>query len=200
MPLGFDEVKIANMALSKVGSKSTVEDLGAQDNLSKVCNLWYDAARIAALETHNWTFARKRVKLAAHNEPRPFEWLFRYRVPDDWIASREIVNPAGPDADPIAFDMEYADDGTMSLLTNMEEATLIYTFNQTNTDVMTIHFIEMVATKLGEKINPKVTGKVSIATRLANEFTQLTINAPNSDVYNHQPREERDASWIRART
>lgn len=201
MPQGFSKVRICNMALSKVGSRSNVEDLDTERTpAANACRVWYDAARITTLETYHWSFAKKRLALSLHADAPPQEWTYRYSWPSDCVAARLIENPLGLDADAVPFDSELgASDETRSIVTDMPEAVLIYTKDLDSPTLYSMHFINMMATQLAVFINPEITGKVRIATRLEREFSQLALLAPEHDADSSVPRAERDAPWIRAR-
>lgn len=201
MPVGFDKVRIANMALGYVGERSTIESFDENSQPARVCKLWYDPARLATLESFNWSFARRRVALALHAADAPtYGFKYRYQLPSDCVAPREIENPLGYDADAVPFETEGASDGTMSLLTDQEQATLIYTSNLEAVSLYSMHFCIMCALQLGIFINPPLTGKAAISTRLQQQFNVALMQAPTVDASGSVPREERDPTWIRGRT
>src|SRR3546814_8520623 len=101
------KVQICNMALSHIGSKSTIESVDEPSAAAQQCRLWYEMARRQALGAYNWTFARKRLALAIHNDDPPEGlWNFRYQYPADCLKAREIENPGGPDMDAIKYEIE----------------------------------------------------------------------------------------------
>ena len=129
----LSKVDIGNLALSNVGEQSVIESFEEETTPARQVALWYDRMRRQALEYHNWSFARKRQMLASHPDPIPLNerWHFRYVYPADCLKFREIENPLGPDADAIPFTIESSDNGLeKTILTNVEEATGIYTFDQ----------------------------------------------------------------------
>lgn len=200
MPQGFSKVRICNMALSKVGSRSNIEDLDTERTVAaNACRVWYDAARLVTLEAYNWSFARKRKKLSLHVVDPPPDWAYRYSWPVDCVTPRLIENPMGREFDALPFDVEMGDEETRSILTHAEQATLVYTKDLDSPTLYSMHFIIMLATQLGAFINPEITGKVRIATRLENEFARLALVAPEHDADSSVPEKERDATWIRAR-
>jgi len=200
MPIGFDKVVISNMALSRIGSKSTIESLTEETVAARVCRLWYDAARRASLEAFNWSFARKSGLLAPHSVAAPSNrWVYRYIYPSDCVAPRLIENPLGVEADAVSYEVETAGNETLSIVTDQETPYLIYTFDLTNTDLFSLHFVAMVSTKLGELINSELSGKTSVAGRLEKRFSELRLEAPTMDASGQIAKKERDASWIRER-
>jgi hypothetical protein len=203
MPQGFDQVRICNMALSNVGAPGTIESIDEETPEAKECKLWFEGARIATLEAYNWTFARKSVALTAHALAAPSNrWAFRYQWPSDCVASRELENPAGIEEDAIPFDIEIAEiDGsdTLSIVTDLEAAVLIYTKDQRNLEMYSFHSVLMMSYRLGFFINPVITGKMETTNRMNKRFYDLLLEAPTQDAQLNVPRKERDPAWIRAR-
>jgi hypothetical protein len=188
------------MALSHCGSDSSIESINENNKPAKLCKLWYDGARLATLEVYNWTFARKTMQLAPHGTAAPeLRWKFRYQLPANCVKPRMIENPLGQDADAIPFEVEIADDETLSLVCDQEQARLIYTFDQSDVALMSFHFVMMTSIRLATFINGELTGKHGIGDRLERKFEQMLTDAPNSDADGEFPRKERDAVWIRGR-
>lgn len=202
MPVGFNVVDIANMALGYVGQDGVIESFSENSEEARVCGRWFKPARLATLEAYNWGFARKRLPLAGHSIDPPSNgcWKYRYVLPSDMVAARYIENPLGPDADAVPYDIENAGDGTVSLLTDQENATLVYTFDLESVSLFSMHFCIMCALQLGIFINPQLTGKAAIANRLQAQFNVALGQAPTVDASQSIPCAARDASWIRERT
>ena len=93
--MAISSVKIANFALSKVGTDSTIETLTENSAEAKACNLWFETARKQALSAYDWPFARKRLALAVHGDDPPDEWAYRYQYPADCVKARFVENPVG---------------------------------------------------------------------------------------------------------
>lgn len=201
MPVGFDQVTICNMAASHVGSKTTIESIDENHPVAKECKLWYEAARIQTLEDFDWDFARKSSALALHAEAAPTNrWSFRYQIPSDSVSPRVIENPAGPTADAVPYEIENAGDETLSIVTNMEDATLVYTYDVQNVALFSLGFIEALAFQLAYKISYKISGKASLKDRILRDYDRALQIAYASNAVRSVPPEERDASWVRART
>jgi hypothetical protein len=200
MPVGFDEVMICNMALSIVGSKTTIENIDESTPAAKQCKIWYEPARLAMLEAFDWDFARKSKELSAHSVAAPLNrWNFRYQIPADCIAPRVIENPAGPVADAIPYEQENAGNGTMSIVTDMEDAVLLYTFDLDSPVLFSMHAVETHAFALAERIAYKMTGKRTLAEQLRNGFEAKVGAAHVANAIKSIPRPEQDALTIRAR-
>lgn len=200
MPVGFSNVQIANLALSKAGAISTVEDFAENSKPARVTQLWLTSARLKALEAHNWAFAKKSQALATHSQAAPTNrWAYRYQWPSDCVTPRYLENPLGDDADALPYESELADDDTQSILANVDKAVLVYTKDLDRPDIFPLHFIDMMAAQLAIYISPELVGKESRIKALGEEFNQLALLAPWVDATSQVKKPEREASWIRSR-
>lgn len=192
-------VKIANFALSKIGTDSTIESLTENSAEANLCNLWFDHAREQALAAFNWSFAKNREVLAAHADDPSDDWGFRYVYPATCLKARFIFNPIGKDADPIPFEIENSPTGTKSILTDQGTAILIFTKDISTPLLYTPYFIEAFATILGSHIAYPLTTKTKKAKELREEARQMMIFAPAMDAVEGQEGIPRDADSIRGR-
>ena len=200
MPVGVDKVHICNLAISLVGSTGFIEALTESSKAAGLCKKWYDTARLATLEAFNWSFAKKSQVLALHAADAPTSrWAFRYQLPADCVAARLLENPAGPDADAVPYEVENAGDGTLSLVTDLEDATLLYTCDLKTEALFSTYFVLMLATQLGVFIAAPLTGKFGIMDRLQKSFALLQQSAPAADAATRIARAEPDAPAIAAR-
>lgn len=195
-------VKICNMALAHIGARSSIESLDETSTEAKACKLWYDWARLQVLEGFNWNFARKRKVLAVLEEEPYDDWAVRYEYPSDCVKARLIFNPAGPDADPVPFEVTTTDDGqTSCILTDMEDAQLIYTFDMTNTARFSPKFVDALAWRLAACVAFTLTGKREIEQSALQYYHQFALPmAINSNAGDGRDRTPRDSDWIRAQT
>lgn len=198
--MAISSVKIANFALSKVGTDSTIETLTENSAEAKACNLWFETARKQALSAYDWSFARKRLALAVHGDDPPDEWAYRYQYPADCVKARFVENPVGKTADPVPFSVEMSADGTKSVLTDEVDAILIYTKEETSPDYYTPYFIELFATVLASRIAFSITHKAKLTEYLDAIVRFLLIYAPAMDAVEQQEAAPRGADWIRGRT
>lgn len=214
----ISDVIIARMALTHVGARNTIESLSENSPEAKVCKLWYDPSRKQALEAFDWNFARKRQALAVHNDAPPEGvWLFRYQYPADCIAARRVENPVisatsggvftseafkhvvGVNPDAVPFEIETSNDGTISILTDLEDAILVYTFDLTNENLFPMMFVEAHSRVLAARIAFSLTAKRSIADDQFRMFLALVSAAEKRNANEQVQKPPRDAEWIRGR-
>lgn len=198
--MAYSVIQICNLALSHIGARTSIETLDEPSAAAQQCKLWYPLARQEVLESYNWNFARRYKALALHDDAPPANWLFRYQYPADCLKGREIDNPLGKEADAIPYKAEAANDGvTMSILCNIENAVLIYTFDQMNTGMYSKNFINALAHYLGSRIAPTLTGKRDLVQEQMNWYSLWLRKAEADDANENVEDKPRDAEWIRAR-
>lgn len=197
--MAISTVQIANFALSKIGTDSTIESLTEDSAEAKECNLWYEHSRLQALAAYDWSFARVTEELSAHGDDPTTLWTYRYIYPVLCVKARFIENPAGKLADPVSFVIEQSNDGTKSILTDISDAKLIYTTDVTSPSLYTTFFIELLATIIGSHIAFALTGKTKLAQLLTAESRRMFIFAPSMDSQEQQEAAPRDGDAIRGR-
>lgn len=197
--MAISTVQIANFALSKIGTDSTIESLTENSAEAKACNLWWEHTRKQTLAAFNWTFAEVRATLAAHGDDPSDDWAYRYVYPVDCVKARFIFNPVGRKADPVEYKIEQSTNGTKSILTDEASAILLYTADVTVPSLYTEFFIETLATVLGSHIAFPLTRKINLARLLAGEAQQMFKVAPAMDAVEGQDSAPRNADHTRAR-
>ena len=197
----ISSVRIANMALSNVGAASTIESFDEASTEAKQCKLWYDYSRLQALEAFDWSFARKRLVLAAHSDDPPeARWIYRYQYPADCVAARYIENPLGVDADKVPYQVETSDDnGSKTILTNVSDAALVYTFDLQSPALFSAHFVETLSHLLASHIAFTLTGKRTIKGDMIQTYRSLLRAAPAQNANEQSETKPREADWIRGR-
>lgn len=198
----ISKVRIANMALSNVGAKSTIELLTEDSAEAQSVDLWYEYSRMQTLEAHNWSFARKRLILADHSEDPPDGiWAYRYQYPSDCIRMREIQQATNIDSDDaVPFSIEVdANKNDKTILTDMQSAIGVYTFDLQTTALMSPLFVEAFAAMLSYHIAFALTSDMAIQTQMLEKFSSLMALAPMTDANEQVQKAPRDAEWIRGR-
>lgn len=200
MPLGTSSVGIANMALALAGVRAKLENFTRDDAETDAANFWYDFSRLTVLEAHNWTFARRRATLATHSEDPPDTWAYRYIFPAGAVAARHIWNSAGAAGDAIPFEIELASaTDQKTILTDQEDAVLVYTTDLKSPPLFSAHFVVTLATFLAAWLALALTGKEEKHKELLRAYEGMLIRAGVHDANQEVGRAPRDASWIRDR-
>lgn len=205
----ISDTGIVNMALSHVGSRSDVENFRTEKSEEAVqARVWYDYSRQLILEAYDWSFARKRLGLALHGDvisetatdPLAGVWGFRYQYPQDCIKARKIQNPNAPPSDSTPFEVETSLNGEQkTILTNMEGAVLVYTFDQKGTELFSSMFVLAFSHLLASQIAWSLTGKRKVGLDQFSLYQGVLIGATAADANEAVEPAPRDAEWIRGR-
>ena len=102
--------------------------------------------------------------------------------------------------DAIPFEVETDSTGqTKSILTNLSDAKLVYTFEQLDTGLYSPLFVEALSRALGSHIAFTLTGKLALAKALAESFQNAMFIASASSANEMVEKPPREAEAIRGR-
>lgn len=198
----ISEVQIGNLALGHLGTRTTIQSLTEESVEAAAINLWYDFVRRQLLSDGHWSFARKRVTLASHSEDPPENiWAYRYQYPADCIEIRRIENEyvnSNDDNIPYEVEMDSTED-SRSILTDMDDAAIVYTFDQTNPETYSPMFVNAMAHLLASHIAMAVTGKRALKDANREDYLIWKTMALAADARQDKRKPPRDADWIRGR-
>jgi|TARA_Y100000310_G_scaffold171987_2_gene172108 hypothetical protein len=199
--VAISAVKIANLALSNLGARSSIESFTEETAEANEADLWYNFSREAVLAAYDWSFARKRLTLASHSEDPPDGvWAYRYQYPADCLVARYLVNPAGSGADAVPFEIEADSTGeTKTILTDLDDAVLVYTWKLEITDLFSPHFVLCLSFLLAHHMALALTGKKAIRDDMLNRFLLLLLQADAQNANEMVDKPPREAESIRAR-
>lgn len=136
------EVDISNLALSHLGDDATVSSINPPEGSAQAdhCATYYPVARDSLLEMHNWGFATKRVQGGLVTSESA-KWLFAYTLPSDCIKVQKIVDPLSGNEDGSPFVIEVNSTDQSVVMTNVDDAVIIYTKRVTDTTKFTPNFM-----------------------------------------------------------
>jgi hypothetical protein len=196
----ISKTNIANLALSNIHARSTIQSLTENSTEARLAKLWYDHARRQALAEFDWGFARIRQALAEHSVAAPTnEWNYRYQYPALCLAPRYIENPAGLDADSPPMSTVNAGDGTISIVTDAEDAVLLFTSDVETVALFTPHFVTTLSFLLAFYIAGPITSKDKIKQNMIGAYFANVNVAAAHDANQSVPRAPREAEIIRGR-
>ncbi len=219
MPVDINsDVGICRLALSKLGTDSTIESFTEDSAEARECDLWYNTALDAILTANPWKFATKRLTLAAHgDDPPDGVWGFRYQYPADALKLWYLENPTGQTSsssafwtnDPVRidgsagnavpFNVEISTDGTKSIMTNLADAIGVYTFQQRNVNLFPHMFKIALALLIAYSVAPAITEGSSKTDKMLaayNGFLPVAMASDANEKITYPPRE---ADWIAGR-
>lgn len=193
------EVDICNLALSHIGTKSTISALNEQSNEARQCNIHYALARDFVLRVHPWGFAEKILALALLSDPPP-SWLYRYQYPTDCVTGIELVPADKTIEDPIPYKIGVSDDlNSKTILTDREGAYYRYTARVTNATLFDNAFIQALSWYLASQLALPLTGDRVIRDEAVRGYLLMSGQAQTADLNENEPDPEREASWTEGR-
>ena len=198
------KTSICNLALSAAEANATIADIETEQSVeAQACRQWYNVACEQMLAMYDWSFARKRIRLALHTDPPPAEddpgdFTFRYACPLDCISIRQI-RPFDPLRKQMPFRREIAPDGSMSVVTDIAGASMRYTFNQKETLFFTPGFAVGFAHLLASYLIGPLEGSMQKKTLLINQANVLGVQAAEQNFQSEQDDREDDAPWVQVR-
>lgn len=208
--MASSDVVLCNLALSHIGADAVLSSINPPDGSVEAgyCSRFYPIARQELIEMFPWTFAKKRVALAEVDNPSSV-WQYAYATPSDMIQPQRILTTSTLDAygffpfggllraDEVALftergsaDFEIEND---VLLTNEQDAVLLYTRDVTDTSKFTAGFTVALSFLIGSYLaGPIVKGSTGAdaALRLRKmavmKASEAMTNDANSSVETNQ--------------
>lgn len=189
------EVSICNIALSHVGSYP-IQSLSESTKEARECKLHYYATRDAVLRAHNWGFAKKRLTLALLSDTYS-GYDYAYSYPSDCLVVREIYDESGAFTGTIYDEEtdEYVATGRVEyeisinsdltqrvILTDKEDAELIYTARVTDPNLLDSLFQDALALRLAATLAQPLKQKPGLTKDLIAQYQQLIGVAKAADA------------------
>lgn len=198
--------EIANLALSYIGTRSTIASLTEGSAEAVAVSTHYNIARRALLRAAYWNFSRKQVvaallKDATVGDVVPQPWLYEYAIPSDAVMMRYILpqyqvdatTPGVPGtpyymAPPVRFlvssDLDPSNNQISVVLTNQPSAQFIYSADVTNESLFDSDFVDAFSHLLAAKIVISLTGDKEMAKQefaLAKAITDTALVRNNNE-------------------
>lgn len=197
-------VQICNMALSHLGDTGIISSIDPPDGSIQAgrCSVFYPIARKVILEARDWGFATRRATLALLTDP-PSGWLYRYALPSGQLRVVKVLPPSvdtGEHSEP--FTLEALADGTVTLLTDTEQATCLFIQEVNNSAVFPPTFTSALAWLLASYLaGPVIKGKegASFGEYCYNRYATELAVAAMADASQHRQKDGYVPSGIAAR-
>jgi len=163
-------VDICNLALGYLGDSTEITAIEPPDGSinAERCARFYPVARREMQEMHAWDFNTRRVALVEHATAPPASWDYRYVKPSGCIRTLAVLAEDSADGDETQdYISESLSDGTQCILTNVENATLRFLVEVTDTTKFSALFVDACAMLLASKLaGPVIKGKAGIEASL----------------------------------
>ena len=177
----MDAVTIANFALARIRSANFIEDLGESSTEAQICKIHYELARDLLLGAAAWPFAVRRAVLNQTGTPPP-EWAYSYAIPRDCLRLLRIADNRRrtPADERIAYAIENNGADDRVLLTDQQEATLIYVARIENVNLFAADFVEALSWRLAAFIASPLSASEELQkTALETAFALQNVAAAN---------------------
>lgn len=197
--MSLDPTGLANNALSGVGAK-VIQDIDDEnDPKARIVKVVYEQSYREVARRHDWNCLRKREVLG--NDPDNIdplgEWEFAYRLPSDYIRIIQFNGVNGSDL-PSYYSLE-----GRHILTNSDEAKLIYSAYTADTTILDESFTAALVSYLEHKLATRIRQDEAMAIEKLQEFEKIHLqSARQKDGNERQNRTydlSRDSRWNRAR-
>jgi hypothetical protein len=194
----MSDVQICNLALSHLGTPG-ISSLQEQSKTARQCLIHYELARDYVLRDFPWNFAEKRQALALLSNITPIGYDLAYAYPTDCLKALRIYNTV-EGADEIDFRITSADDGkSKMILTNEEDARLIYTMQITDTNLFDSLFVKALSHYLAAELAQPLTKKTSLQSAMIQLYTGIISAATASNASEGRDMSESDNPFIASR-
>lgn len=199
------DIDIVNLALSHLGEAATVTSLNPPEGSAQArhAQRFYPIARRALLERRAWNFAVKREALQALADTAA-GWDYVYAAPSTMLRPLAVYDPDnGEDiSNPVEFDTEVKSDGTIVILTDLEDAELRYIYDADAPERYSPLFVTAFSWLLASYLaGPVVKGEsgANVARTCYEVFLRELGEAAASSANASQQDTERTVPWIGAR-
>lgn len=195
------EVDIYNMALSALGTTSSVATVDEDSREAEQCSIWYEPVRDQIFRAAPWPRLTgfKRLALSVERDqdedwvatdPDP-KWQFAYALPADYIRPRYLNTY-------VQFEESMVGDLPV-LVTNAETPILTYTRKLTRVDLWDPDLTQAVAFGLAAHIAKALTGKDSDLRNMFELAQEKILNARVNAANSRNATNESVPDWIAAR-
>jgi hypothetical protein len=150
--MAISAVEICNLALGHLGEGRIVQ-LEEDSAAARACQLHYGLTRDAVLRAHRWNFAQARSTLPRLEEAPAFGWAHAYQLPADCLRVRAFNDGEAGEV----ISAEFVIEGR-TLLTDAEEARIVYTQRVTDEAKFDALFVEALGLALAVKLSETIRG------------------------------------------
>lgn len=192
-------VDICNLGLSHVAAYP-INNLDERTKEARECKRLFPIARDAMLEAHDWGVARKQVALALLDEEVP-GWDYVYAWPTDCLVPRKIYDPAeAPGSTPIKYEFRVNDDlNRRVIVTNQEDAELIYTAKVTDANLFTSMMVDALGFRLASDLAIPLRSDSKLQVSMLNQFLSRVSAAQASSANAEEKPPETKSDFHKAR-
>ena len=187
------KVEIANRALQIVGAKRIVS-LTEDSRNARAINAAFESVKRAELRKHPWSFAIKRVQLAADATAPLFSRSNSFPLPSDFIRL------LSPDPEVNFNDLDWVIEGRSIITNSSAPLDVRYIWDVTDPNLFDTLFREVMSAKLAEQLCEEITqSNTKIATAQA-FYKDVVTEAKKTNAIEKVSEEPPEDTWITCRS
>lgn len=194
-----DRITVSNLALGFFGENNQITDPEEDSTPARRVNNAWDAVRQFVLAKADWSFATRRINLAAriaNNEWPIIGYAFAYPLPADFIRPIDL---GGLYLDEDDFALEAGPAQRELLVDQAGPLTLRYVFDQQDVARWSPEFIEAFSMRLAWQIADGLTGDKGRKQQALDAYLRTISEAKGSDARQKAPRRRVEGEWTAAR-
>lgn len=184
----MNSVQICNAALSYLGNIGNVVTIEPPDGspYSESCSIYYPQALLYLLESHDWCFATRRIrvpKLSSFDEEM-YGWRYGFTVPSDMVRVIGVYGKThNMDEGSAEFQIESLENNAYILLTNVENPILRYVARVSDASRFPNYFVQALILQTASYLAGPLM-KTSLAEKMMQLASQALENAKYQDCRN----------------
>lgn len=172
MAAGDTAIKVCSDALLLLGAKA-ISSFNEGTDSANICDRLYPDLKRSTIESHNWTFAYKKVQLARTVNTPVNEYKYEYQLPSDRLGLPRRVYDTTAIGAGIVFDWTIQGD---KLLTNNQTIVIDYKFLPSESDMPT-YFIQLLKYMMAWHLADPITDQIT----KTQYWQQIAVGAPSEN-------------------
>ena len=199
-------VDICNLALLRIGTRSTITSLSDGSTEANACALLYPVFLDQLFNSYDWKFARVRATPTSQASTRS-EWQFEYPYPTDCIQLRNVlvtqdaepeILPGQQFANRVQYETGYsaAGGGMQVIWTNVAGIQIDYTSDAIAIDAWLNSFLSAFTWGLAVELCLTITSNGQLQERLQAVYTSQLARAQEDDTVQEQVATNAVAPWV----
>ena len=201
--MATSEAEIANLAIRHLGISKEISNFTTdQTETASACRAFYTTVRDALLRDHHWEFAKTYATLTGKVSDPNDEWGYSYIYPSDCLQVRKIISGLRAETQDQKIPFAIASGASsLLILTDENEAKLIYTKRETDVSRFPTDFALALSFRLALYIAPTITAgdpfrlRESVGQMYLVEVAQAQARGAIEVTEDRQP----EAEWIAGR-
>ena len=195
------DVDICNLALLRLGTRSSISSFTEGSVEANACSQIYALVRDMLLASHNWGFATRRIGLADLGTPLP-PWGYRYAYPIDCLRVRAVLPTDGtsaPSPFEVSGDQDQQGNSIKIILSNQDQAELLYTARVTSPDLFSPHFVEALSWMIAAELSTALCSDNTLSQYALQMAAQSIASSKANDANESPSKQDHLCEWVSVR-